>query len=277
MRVHPHPNAPAILSSALRCVARLLALCSMAAQPLVMAQSPASLDRASVEAISQSLSGIWINHPLLQQKQPPVVAILPKGAGLKVACPEAGDQDLPAAYCPGPHRVLIDPVRMADTLDHFRQGGMAFWLARGFGQAMLSAPSHGRVPSRLENLQATCLAGTLLGLLPSQPGTPLQRTLSQGLKATLADFDPDQAPSQGKAGQRAYAFLTGTGATRLSCSRTELTPLAAGEPQVPDQEILLQFSDRLRGPGVGFDQFCRKPPQPICPRPLPMGGAGLGI
>lgn len=260
-----------------RCAAAILALSTAMPQPLAMAQSADALDRATVEAIGQSLRGLWIDHTLLQKQPPPVVEILPKGQALKVACPQAGDQALPASYCPGIHRVLIDPARMADTLDHFRQGGMAFWIARGFGQAMVSAPSAKGAPSLLGNLQATCLAGTLLGLLPSTPGSPQQRTLSQGLKATLADFDPDQVPSQGKAGQRAYAFLTGTGATRLSCSQAALTTLAEADPQVPDQEILRQFSDQLRGPGVGFDQFCRQPPQATCPRPLPIGGAASGI
>ncbi|MEY4354221.1 MAG: putative neutral zinc metallopeptidase [Cyanobacteriota bacterium] len=252
-------------------------LCALCPQPLAVAQSSPPVDAVAIDAIARSLTGIWLAQPSLQPRQPPALEFLRRGLSVKAACPQSSDQVLPAAYCPTSHRLLIDPDRMDDTRDHFRLGGLVFWIARGYGQALVMANPSSRPPSRLQNLQATCLAGTLLGLMPSTPQQPLQTTLNQALRATLADFDPEQTPSEGKASQRAYAFLTGTGATRLSCSSAALSPLAAEDPQVPDREILLLFSDQLRGPSVGFDQFCRRPPQPTCPRPLAWGPATSGI
>ena len=261
----------------LRGGAVILLLCTLCTQPMAVAQSSPPVDDVTIDAIARSLSRIWLAQPLIQPQQPPGLEVLRRGLSVKAACPQSSDQVLPAAYCPSTHRLLIDPDRLDETRDQFRQGGLAFWIARGYGQALVLANSSSSPPSRLQNLQATCLAGTLLGLMPSTPEQPLQSTLNQALKTTLADFDPEQAPSQGKAAPRAYAFLTGTGATRLSCSSAALTPLAAEDPQVPDGEILLLFSDQLRGPSVGFDQFCRRPPQPTCPRPLSWGTATSGL
>ena len=145
--------------------------------------------------------------------------------------------------------------------------------------ATLSPLPIAKVPtrSRVDNLVVTCLAGTFVGLLPVPDLKLPHSLLRQSLRAVRADFEPGLASSQGDQAQRAYAFLSGTGGTRLSCDPLDVARLAADPAQVPDPELLLQFADSMRGTGVGIDSFCRQPPQPVCPRPLRFGRGEGGI
>jgi hypothetical protein len=115
----------------------------------------------------------------------------------------------------------------------------------------------------IAELQAICLAGVSLGLSQKNMGL----SLDQSIKAARTFYFVDAKTTLPE--ERAYALLSGVGATKSSCSTTDLSNLRARK--ISDIEVLESLKPQ-RLPGLVIDSFCRKPPE--CPRPIPLN---LGI
>jgi hypothetical protein len=89
-------------------------------------------------------------------------------------------------------------------------------------------------------------------------------------------YAPTEFTLQGSPGQRAYALLTGTGGTKLSCSAASMTLLAQSPDTIPDRE-LFEILTTNRDPNVGIQRFCRQPPHPSCPLSLGVSSGVAGI
>ena len=86
---------------------------------------------------------------------------------------------------------------------------------------------------------------------------------SAAIRTASQSFPASAAGHLGTGPQRAYAVLSGLGATALDCEPAAMARLAAGQVQV-DPDL------GSRGPGsLGLEVAWRKLPAPACPRPFP--------
>ncbi len=141
---------------------------------------------------------------------------------------------------------------------------MAYWIATGLGQAFLARQSSGTAaPGAALHLQAVCLAGVLLdsspGLKPAEP--------AQKLSPARTAFASVDAATQGSRRQRAYALLSGFGATASTCTAAAMNGLAAD--RVPDPALLDEAGEdpgnrALSRVSSAQTAPCRKPLR--CPR-----------
>jgi hypothetical protein len=248
--------------------------------PLLLAAPVAAADLDQAVALTtRQLSQVWKADPLTAALPMPTVELLPAGRSPAQACPAAAGATAQATarYCAATGAVLLDRAALQDALDIHPQGGAAFWIARGLAEAILS-PQSGKapLPPVAANLQATCLAGTLLGANPAQDPALLKSTLEQAVKMARVAYAPTEFTLQGSPGQRAYALLTGTGGTKLSCSAASMTLLTQSPGTIPDRE-LFEILTTNRDPNVGIQKFCRQPPHPSCPLRLGVSSGVAGI
>jgi hypothetical protein len=251
--------------------------------PLLLAAPAraADLDQA-VALTTRQLSQVWKADPLTAALPMPAVELLPAGRSPAQACPAAAGPTAQATarYCASTGVVLLDRAALQDAHDIHPQGGAAFWIARGLAQAIPSQQGGtAPLPPVAANLQATCLAGTLLGAIPS-PDAALQRSiLEQAVKMARVAYAPTEFTLQGSPGQRAYALLTGTGGTPLTCSAASITQLALSPDTLPalDGKKIFEILTTNRDPNVGIEVFCRKPPHPSCPLRLGVSSGVTGI
>ena len=118
-------------------------------------------------------------------------------------------------------------------------------------------------------MRAACLAGTLLGAITSGDRKSETQRLDAAIRTAAPSFPAGAAGQLGSGPQRAYAVLSGLGATALDCEPAAMARLAAGQVQV-DPDL------GSRGPGsLGLEVACRKPAAPACPRPFP-SSVGVG-
>ena len=110
-------------------------------------------------------------------------------------------------------------------------------------------------------MQATCLGGWLLA---RGPATTSERRHAI-LEADRYAYTPDASLKHGSDQQRAYALLTGMGATSSTCNGASMAALASG--MVPDPELLDRLAtERSTNLKAAIDSQCRRPP--ACPRRL---------
>lgn len=254
-----HPLSP---------LATLLSLFT-AADPLQLLAAPApqAVDEELREVTAQML-GVWKRDPFSAGRPFPAVRLVdaidgqacpgasfPASRALLLACPERGEILLV--------RQMLEANR--STLGP-GPGVVAFVVAYGLGQWLgTPLPAGTRGPAATPGLQAACRAGTLLGAGASGD-RPLERQrIDAAIRTAAQGFDSSAAGQLGTGPQRAYAVLTGLGATSLDCSAAAMARLASGQVPIP-------VDLDTRGPGsLGLELSCRPP---ACPRRLP---SGLGI
>jgi hypothetical protein len=256
--------------------------------PLLLAAPvrAADLDQA-VALTTRQLSQVWKADPLTAALPMPAVELLPADRSPAQACPAAAGPTAQATarYCASTGVVLLDRAALQNAHDIHPQGGAAFWIARGLAQAIPSQQSgttplpSAALPPVAANLQATCLAGTLLGANPAQDPALLKSTLEQAVKMARVAYAPTEFTLQGSPGQRAYALLTGTGGTPLTCSAASMTQLAQSPDTLPalDGNNIFEILTTNRDPNVGIQRFCRQPPHPSCPLRLGVSSGVAGI
>ena len=225
--------------------------------------------QGAVTALEQA----WKSDPLTSRIAfPPITPVAEASRPLQ-SCPSArlsAPQAL-ALYCPDKGRILIDRQRLDAIAMQFGSWDSAFWLAMALGQAIAasSRQSSGQQGLMAANLQATCVAGTLLGQAPIL-WPPADRSR---LSAAFTAFPSRLNGEQGTPAQRSYALLTGLGGTASDCGATAMANLAA--KVVPDPErlqSLAAYPDRSTGNGaIGsvIDALCLPKPPLGCPRRLP--------
>lgn len=104
---------------------------------------------------------------------------------------------------------------------------MAYWIAVGL-VGHLQPPGATLRPAAA-SLQTSCLAGVLFGANCS----PLPATAERWVKAAARAYGDHASETVGTSSQRAWALLSGLGATDLDCSAAAMTRLAAGKVPIP--------------------------------------------
>ncbi len=255
-------SAPGFLISAL-----LLSAASGAvlAPPVGAVPSTAADLEAAVVAVSGPLRQAWKSDPATAAVPWPTPRLVSSADGLLASCPSArgASADTSALYCPASGELLLDPKGLSGERERYGSWGLAYWVATGLGQAFLSRQSVGTAsPGPALNLQAICLAGVLLDSSPGlKPSTSAQR-----LSPARTAFASTDAATQGTRSQRAYALLSGFGATGSPCTASAMDGLATD--RVSDPKLLGELGkepDRaLSSVSDALNVTCRKPLR--CPR-----------
>jgi hypothetical protein len=248
-------------------------LVALAALPLPAMAAPTDVS-AAVQQVSEELRQAWSADPLTRNWPWPEVVLLPADQRALVVCPAAASAgavpDTSAVFCPTTGKVLLDRKWLVkDVQQRYGNWGLAYWIATGLGQAIrekVALPGPVLTPAAA-NLQASCLAGLLLnqrrGLRPDTP--------KQWLSPAFTAYAARDATTQGTAGQRAYALLSGLGGTRSSCASKAMAAL--GTNSVPDPALLKELAeepDKRRATAIQR-QFSPEKFLPLPPRNLQQG------
>ncbi|MGB7563206.1 MAG: hypothetical protein WBM08_00480, partial [Prochlorococcaceae cyanobacterium] len=195
----------------------------------------------------------------------PALRLLPGGSELLASCPSArgASADTSALYCPASGELLLDAKGLSSEQERYGSWGLAYWIATGLGQSFLARQSSGTAgPGPALNLQAICLAGVLLD---SSPGLK-PSTAAQKLSPARTAFSSADAATQGTRSQRAYALLSGFGATASPCTAAAMDALAAD--RVSDPKLLGVVGEEPNRALTSVSDVptttCRKPLR--CPR-----------
>lgn len=224
---------------------------------------------ASVQRTSRLLRESWSTDPSTASLPFPSIDLLPAGTGVRKVCSDPApthDQGSVGIYCVGNARVLLDRNLLEWRVKSYGESAIAYWIATALAESLLSRRSDiSSLPPAATNLQANCLAGVFIGAAPRNMSAEMRKQLGPALSA----YSSYQADRMGTRPQRAYALLTGIGATEASCSDTDMLALANG--RVPDPGVLAeleQFKDQRanRSLVAVMTSSCRPRPQAPCPR-----------
>lgn len=227
-----------------------------------------SLD-AAAQRTSSLLRQSWSSDPSTASLPFPSVDLLPAGTGALKACSgsaSANDQGSAGIYCTGNGRVLLDRNLLELRVKSYGDSAIAYWIATGLAEGFLSRRSDASsLTPAAANLQANCLAGVLIAAAPGQMDAELKKQLGPALSA----YSTSQAARMGSRPQRAYALLTGFGATEASCSDADMMALANG--RVPDPDVLAgleQIKEQRASSSLMavIGSSCRPRPNAPCPR-----------
>ncbi len=238
----------------------------MLATPVGAAPGTAADLEAAVVAVSAPLRKAWNGDPATAAVTWPTPRLVSSANGLLANCPSArgASADTSALYCPASGELLLDAKGLSGEQERYGSWGLAYWIATGLGQAFLSRQSAGTAsPGPAANLQAVCLAGVLLDSSPGlKPSTPAQK-----LSPARTAYGSTDAATQGTRSQRAYALLSGFGATASPCTAAAMNALAAD--RVSDPKLLAEVGEdpgnrALTSVSSAQTATCRKPLR--CPR-----------
>jgi hypothetical protein len=251
----------------------VVAVLATLAQQAMAAPADGSLP---VQQVSEELRQAWSTDPLTRDWPWPEVVLLPTDQRALVVCPDATSvgavPDSTAVFCPTTGKVLLDPKWLVkDVQARYGTWGLAYWIATGLGQAIrgkASLPGPPLTPIAA-NLQANCLAGLLLNQRPGlRPASP-----KQWLSPAFTAYAARDATTQGTAGQRAYALLSGLGGTRSSCTNKAMAALSTNS--VPDPALLKELAEDADTRATAIQrQFS---PENLLPRPPRTLQQGLAI
>jgi hypothetical protein len=262
----------ALTLSSIRLFGLYLLVCTFSS-PLLGARAATieliAVSDPQIQEVILQLRRVWQREQATASRPFPMVlplATISPGACHKAPFPSS----LPLLLaCPGEEKILLNHRALVGPRKHFGpgNGAVAFLVAYGLGQSLVPPPPGSSLPPATSGLRSACLAGTLLGAM----ATGHQSSDSQRIDAAIrlaAQAFPDSAADQlGTGPQRAYAVLSGLGATALDCGADAMARLADG--QVPVDPDL-----GSRGPGsMDMEVACRKPPP--CPRRIPSGEGGV--
>jgi len=226
------------------------------------APEPAAELGAAIQATSGPLQQAWKGDPATAALPWPSLRLVDTGGGLAAGCPSArgASVDTSALFCPASGELLLDAKALGGERDRYGSWGLAYWIATGLGQAFLARQSSGTAaPGAALNLQAVCLAGVLLDSSPGlSPAVPAQK-----LSPARTAYASTDAASQGTRSQRAYALLSGFGATASNCTAAAMDGLAAD--RVSDPKLLGQVGE---DPGNRALSSVSNPQTATCRKPL---------
>ncbi|MFM7237862.1 MAG: hypothetical protein ACKOYK_14085 [Cyanobium sp.] len=199
---------------------------------------------ATVVASTEQLRRSWVADPTTAALPFPRVRLLPAGIDANGACTAGAPSKQPAPkgfYCASSGEVLLEQDLLASAYRLHQNPAVDYWIAIGLAERLL--PQGGTSPgSVVSNLQANCLAGVLLS---ATSGSKVPRASDALLKASASAYGAADNTSVGTPSQRAYALLSGYGATATGCSSGEMANLAKGS--VTDPTRLSSLATDLRG------------------------------
>jgi hypothetical protein len=214
---------------------------------------------AVVEASKAQLRRSWAADPATARLPFPRVELLPPGVELSGACTPGAPVREPAPtaiYCARRDAVVLqhDLLTLAHRLH--QSPAVTYWIAVGLAERV--RPRDAALTPAASSLQVSCLAGVLVGAIgPAQSADATDKSVKAAAKAYGDLF----SRAVGTGPQRAYALLSGLGATSLDCGAAAMARLATGQVSIPPDLS-------TRGPGsLGLEVSCRQPP--ACPRRLP--------
>lgn len=218
----------------------------------------------AVQASIGQLRTSWAADPSIARRPFPAVQLLSPGMNVSGACTPgapASDPAPTAVYCPSRGAVLLDHDLLALAYRLHKKPAVAYWIAVGLVEHL--QPPVASLRPAAASLQTSCLAGVLLGA----SGSPLPNTADGWMRAAARAYGDSASTTVGTSSQRAWALLSGLGATDLDCSAAAMARLAADQVPIPADL-------GTRGPGsLGLEVACRQPP--ACPRRLPSGLGGV--
>lgn len=222
-----------------------------------------AIDQDVREATAQ-LKRVWQRDPVIAGLPFPDVQLLDRiTAQTCPAAPFPASQPL-LLVCPGQGKILLDRRALAGPRQYFGagNGAVTFLVAYGLGQGLVAPlPPTAPLPAATPGLRAACLAGILLGAITSGNRKSKTQRLDAAIRTAAQSFPASVAGQLGTGPQRAYAVLSGLGATSLDCGAAAMARLAAGQVPIPPDLS-------TRGPGsLGLEVSCRQPP--ACPRRFP--------
>lgn len=214
---------------------------------------------AAVEASQAQLRKSWAADPATARLPFPRVELLPPGVEVSGACTPGAPAREPAPtaiYCAGRDAVVLQHDLLSLAYRLHQSSAVTYWIAVGLAERV--RPLEAALTPATSSLQVNCLAGVLLGATgPAQSADATDRSVKAAAKAYGDLF----SGAVGTGPQRAYALLSGLGATSLDCGAAAMARLAAGQVPIPADL-------GTRGPGsLGLEVSCRQPP--ACPRRLP--------
>lgn len=239
------PNAPALLlGPALGAMlAQALGTASTLANPTTAADLAAAV-RASTTEMRRS----WAADPATARLPFPQVQLLSPGVALGGACTPGAPARKPAPtaiYCPSRAAVLLVHELLALAFRFHNRPAVAYWIAVGLADH-LQPPGADLAPAPA-SLRSSCLAGVLL----AASGNPQPSTAERWVRAAARAYGDHASATVGTGAQRAWAALSGLGATGLDCSAAAMARLATGQVTVPADL-------GTRGPGsLGLEVACR--------------------
>lgn len=221
---------------------------------------------AAVVASMEQLRLSWAADPTTSALPFPKVNLLPAGVDANGACTAGAPSNKPAPkgfYCASSGEVLLEHDLLASAYRLHQNPAVAYWIAMGLAERLLpqGAATQGSV---ISNLQANCLAGVLLS---ATSGSRVPRASDALLKATASAYGAADNSMVGNPAQRAYALLSGYGATSSGCSSGEMANLVKGS--VTDSGRLGSLATDLRGSSslrAAFSSQCVPLPKRPCPR-----------
>ena len=229
---------------------------------------------AAVQSATTKLQQTWGNDLASASLPFPPVRLLPAGSDIKTVCSSDISPRRPArtaSYCASQREVLLDQDLLAPSFEKRGSAAVSYWIAIALAERMTTPAERSAPLSAMGNLEANCLAGVLLGASAKQRSTNGDMNL---INIARGAYGNSFASSMGTSAQRAYALLSGFGATASSCSTTEMERLVQGE--VPDPALLRQI-EQLPSPDRGFNSLmavinsqCRPLRGKPCPRLLPV-------
>jgi len=235
--------------------------------PSATANPTGQLDlNAALEASEAQLRKSWAADRTTTRLPFPKVQLLPPGVNVSGACTPGDPVREPpptAIYCASREAVLLEHDLLSLTYRLHKSPALAYWIAVGLAER-LQPRDTGLTPAA-SSLQVSCLAGTLLGATGEDRSAD---ATDRFVKAAAKAYGDSFSGVVGTGSQRAYAVLSGLGATSLDCDAPAMARLAGGQVSIsPDLGT--------RGPAsMGQEMDCRQPP--TCPRPLLPSTAGLG-
>lgn len=244
---------------------RPLAAAAIATTLAVLCAGPPPAARAQLSGVEPALKRLepqlrqaWRQDPFTAQRPFPKLRLL-SGPGDSPCHGPYGAAAPLVRVCAGGRELQLDVQQLAALEGQFKDAGVAFAMAYGLGLSLVPPQPPGAPgPQATAGLQAACAAGSLLGRLPQAQN---QAWIHRAMDAAAQSYDSSATPQLGNGPQRAYALASGLGATGLPCSGSAMARLASGALNAEAADWL-----RTRGPSVGLDILCRKPPD--CPRRL---------
>ncbi len=216
-----------------------LAACGLGLPPLATRVHAADL-ASDVQRTARQLRQSWSADPATASLPFPSIELLPAGVGLQKACGGTAPVEVPgrvSAWCRGSNRVVLDPSLLALRVKTHGDWALAYWIGTALAESVLSRQNGAAALSpAAANLQANCVGGVLIAAVPGRK-PPAQE--KKPLGPALVAYGASQTTRMGTRPQRAYALLTGFGATGASCSDGDMTALANGT--VPDPATLAQL------------------------------------
>jgi hypothetical protein len=221
--------------------------------------------QTGVVAASRRLRVIWSGESTSRHLPFPRVSLLSPTAAEANPCPW---NDSIAVYCQPRQSIQLNREALSEAAASSDPEWLSgYWISLGLVQALAAAD---RIDTPREEaaatLQANCLAGVLVARAQLQTPASVATLLAPALYA----YGPAKISQRGTAAQRAYAFLSGFGATDSLCEPEAMRALA--ENRVPDPDRLEQISLLTRRGSSSLlavlNSRCRPRPGATCPRRL---------